>query len=257
MVLPADSKEITMGDSSPLSAVSLHSTADPLRLSHPLQPVDPIEEQMANPEANKENSISCKVCGKVYLTEAKLKNHVYNTHKRARNFKCDWPTCAKAFQGKRLLEEHKLTHTGLKPHKCTEQGCGKSFALKGHLNTHMVMHTGQKLYECTNCGKSFGHKWTLKSHMVVHTRQKPYECSECGRSFGRKDTLNRHKLSHSSEKLQDEVDVVEQELVHEEVPVGEEPVHEEVLVKCKEVVKEEMECKAQCEEMEEESDPLS
>jgi len=93
--------------------------------------------------------------------------------------------------------------------------------------------------------------------MVVHTRQKPYECTECGRSFGRKDTLNRHKLSHSGEKLQDEVDIVEQELVHEEVPVGEEPVHEEVLVKCEEVVKEEMECKAQCEEMRGESDPLS
>merc|ERR1711934_811268 len=137
--------------------------------------------------------------------------------------------CRRSFEHQSTLNRHKLSHSGVKPYKCTEPGCGKSFALKGH----------------------------LKSHMVVHTRQKPYECAACGRSFGRKDTLNRHKLSHSGEKLQDEVDIVEQELVHEEVPVGEELVHEEVLVKCEEVVMEEMECKAQCEEMEGESDPLS
>ena len=38
-VVPGDLKEeIIMGDNSRLSAVSLQSTADPLRLSHPLQP---------------------------------------------------------------------------------------------------------------------------------------------------------------------------------------------------------------------------
>ena len=107
-----------MDDARPFSVVSLQPTADPLQLFNLLQPADPLQlshllqpafalnqqdagvkskfANTTNPEANEENTILCKDCGKMYADEAKLKKHVYIYHtNHTRNFKCDWPTCAR------------------------------------------------------------------------------------------------------------------------------------------------------------------
>ena len=116
VVLGGMKEEILMDDNRPLSAVSLQRSADPLQLSHtvhpadplqlshPLQPADFLNQQdvgvkskfvkITNPEVNRENVIVCKDCGKMFANLAKLEEHLHDYHKRARNFKCDWPTCA-------------------------------------------------------------------------------------------------------------------------------------------------------------------
>jgi len=253
----------------PISAVSLQRSADPLQLSHPLQPTDPLNQQdrvesrfakTTNPEANKENAIECKDCGKMYANEAKLKQHVNNIHKRAKNIKCDWPNCAKTFFGNNQLERHKLSHTGAKPHKCTEPGCGKSFTEMRNLNFHKLSHSGEKPYKCSevNCGKAFKDPSGLWYHKLTHSGEKTFKCSEanCGKAYKAPSGLRRHKKTQHREKLDEEVEVEEEGLVQEEI-VAKELVKEKILVK--ELVKEEMmdmEDRAQCKDMKEESDPL-
>ena len=111
VVLGGMKEEILMDD----SAVSLQRSADPLQLSHTVHPADPLQlsyplqpanfrnqqdvgvkskfVKITKPVASEGNVIVCKDCGKMCANKAKLEEHLHNYHKRAGNFKCDWPTC--------------------------------------------------------------------------------------------------------------------------------------------------------------------
>jgi len=130
-----------------------------------------------------------------------------------------------------------MTHSSEKPYRCNEANCGKAYASQSGLWNH----------------KKTQHEENLRlDGMEVDGHE------EAARPIVERRYTARlvYKRTQYKERLQDEVVVEEQGLVHEEVFAGEEkPVHEEVLVKCEEVVKEEM-VEMESDDMEGESDPL-
>lgn len=64
------------------------------------------------------------------------------SHTGDRPFKCDYPTCGKAFATGYGLKSHTRVHTGEKPYPCPEEGCDKAFKTSGDLQKHVRTHTG-------------------------------------------------------------------------------------------------------------------
>jgi hypothetical protein len=87
---------------------------------------------------------SCKICGKIMPSAAKLRDHL-TVHSKSRNFIC--------------------------PHD------GLSFKTKDNLNQHLKTHSRSK-YECDHCGQLMKSKTTLNRHMNRHNKSKMFECPQ-------------------------------------------------------------------------------
>lgn len=109
----------------------------------------------------------CKICGKTFVSMAKLRRHVD-------------------------------VHVGRKPFACEK--CGRTFRLKEQLKSHMIIHTEEMPYKCETCGKAFRFKQTLVNHSRLHTGIKPYSCSICGMTFANWSNYNKHMVrKHKSD----------------------------------------------------------
>ncbi len=101
------------------------------------------------------------------------------------------PYCRGTFKGKRNLNRHLLTHSGINRHSCSK--CCKQFALKGTLDVHMrSVHLKIKPYKCTVCSLAFSQRTVLRNHLGTHDKEKRYPCALCQAAFVQKVDLLRH-----------------------------------------------------------------
>lgn len=117
-------------------------------------------------KSNKEESLSCNICEKMFATPASL-------------------------------SMHKKIHSGERPHICMT--CGKSFTQIGTLRAHERVHTGEKPYECTVCGKTFAQCGSFRMHERRHHRdmmENLQKCFVCGAGFHSVEDLQKHMLCH-------------------------------------------------------------
>ncbi|XP_074596029.1 uncharacterized protein LOC141851220 [Brevipalpus obovatus] len=120
----------------------------------------------------KEKTVPCQQCGKLFATQERVKIHIRVTH-------------------------------GVKPACC--EVCGSMFSYRCKLIDHMRTHTGDKPFVCdfvqTNekvCGRAFSQRYHLRRHQMIHTGERPFPCEVCGRGFYRKDKLSRHRRVHTN-----------------------------------------------------------
>ena len=135
------------------SSSSLQNCEDVTDLSPPLK-------------KNKEDSLNCNICGKLFSTPASL-------------------------------SMHKKIHTGEKPHICST--CGKAFTQIGTLRAHERVHTGEKPYECSYCGKTFAQCGSFRMHERRHQRDLVdsfQKCFICGASCANLEELQKHMMCH-------------------------------------------------------------
>ena len=147
---------------------------------------------------NKENIISCELCG--FLTHCKkyLVAHTKYKHDDSMH-KCD--SCEEQFRTYVACKNHmNWAHLGIK-YEC--DSCEKQFrthvARKNHVNS---AHLGIT-YTCHVCGYVAQRKDVLKEHVQGEHEGKTFDCNTqgCELKFKRRCYLNRHKSQHQSTQL--------------------------------------------------------
>nr|XP_023017950.1 zinc finger protein 888-like [Leptinotarsa decemlineata] len=140
-----------------------------------------------------EEKKKCSICGKEFINNALLKNHV-KTHDKC--FKC--PHCDRFFSSRYNLETHSVTHSGARNHKCTI--CDKSYSTKSSLKNHIATHSEERLFQCERCAKTFKTYRRLYVHKTSHATEEKYQCEICLQKFRVKQYLKYHMNKHSNNK---------------------------------------------------------
>ena len=137
----------------------------------------------------------CTVCGKRFILNNDLLDHVRAVHEKVKAYICD--TCGQALSTRHGLRMHKLVHKDeSKSIACSR--CEKSFRHLSTYRKHIArVHefAPEKRLKC-NCGKMFNHMEGLKRHMKkFHSDEKPqYQCDLCPVApFVFNYDLNKHR----------------------------------------------------------------
>ncbi|XP_055533660.1 transcription factor grauzone-like [Wyeomyia smithii] len=171
---------------------------------------------------------SCVQCGRVYPSVRQLKKHMQRDHGAFTNWVCDM--CAMGFAHRKLLDQHRLTHSmegllklrkqcdkcqkwlsnekSFKRHKirCNApparcEICGHVSTYEGALKSHMLrMHSDIKKYACSFCGKEFKKQIRCKEHEANHTGVVLYKCPFCPRSCNSSSNMYTHKKTAHPEQ---------------------------------------------------------
>ncbi|KAK6313460.1 hypothetical protein J4Q44_G00168070 [Coregonus suidteri] len=177
----------------------------------------------------------CCHCGKAYMREAALKQHLNTLHYEAEELSrsqsqkkkmhvCDY--CDKQFDHFGHFKEHLRKHTGEKPFECPD--CHERFARNSTLKCHMAACQNgagakkgrKKLYECQVCSSVFNSWEMFKDHLTTHTGEKPNHCTMCDLWFTQPHDLRRH--------LRDLHSVTDDTLMAQELDIGAMATQEEV-----------------------------
>ena len=143
-----------------------------------------------------EVSSVCNLCGKIYRSRSKMKDHIRRYHD---NNVIQCILCFKELIGKKRFKDHMRNHTGKV--KCNV--CNKFFVertIKQHmlqcLETPSLEEKQIKIkrtknnYRCPICDFVFTNKKKFLAHKKVH-----FKCQDCDKSFKKQKTLDRHRNS--------------------------------------------------------------
>lgn len=165
----------------------------------------------------------CEICGKVFSSHQKHKNHVDTVHRSIKRFKCTkcperfneyfrrqkhmverhgvaplqykCNVCDRTFERRYTLSRHmKRDHLEERDYQC--ELCSYKCFTRNELRVHMVKHNGARIFECSVCKKSYARKKTLKEHMRIHNNDKRFTCAVCGQAFVQKCSLKGHLKTH-------------------------------------------------------------
>ncbi|XP_050442284.1 zinc finger protein ZFP2-like [Adelges cooleyi] len=136
---------------------------------------------------------SCPTCGKLFLTDSRLKIH-QNAFHSEKIFSCD--ICNVRCKSKPTLRTHMRKHSGM----FTCSYCNLTTASNAALVTHIRVHTGEKPFVCDMCGNSYASKLGLTSHKRTHLHEKLFKCNICGYTGSSHSSIYIHKQTHNSNK---------------------------------------------------------
>ena len=140
--------------------------------------------------------LSCEHCGKVYMKQQQLDNHIEMHHS---NVKYECEECGNNYPTKVYLRMHKKRihqKETIVCHVCAKPVIKQTFKL------HLLTHNGEKSFVCDfpGCNKRFAAPNTLRAHVLIHSADKPYKCDLCDACFKKPDHRNRHRLCHTGER---------------------------------------------------------
>ena len=189
------------------------------------------EESDDSEEDKKENIVNsntCSICGKQFVSDNYLYQHVSKVHKKIKPLKRQIDSGLTRFVDKSIhrkpkekvytdVQEEKKSlecstcdyvgkcklqlklhiddvHEGKKPKPFLCTICGLTLKSKYQLKFHTEnVHQGKKPHVCTACGKAFAFSFHLKEHIsTIHEKIKSHQCPVCGRRFGVKQNLDNH-----------------------------------------------------------------
>lgn len=147
---------------------------------------------------------NCKVCQKIFRSQAALDKHFLNQHTGSKIFIC--ATCGKGFKKQTILRQHEEVHNPYKIYVvceiCNQMMLGRSIKL------HMEVKHGDRYKEKNHiceCGKAFRYENQLEKHReAVHekvTRGIEYPCPDCEQTFSRRSGLREHSFEHFNGKV--------------------------------------------------------
>ena len=115
-------------------------------------------------------------------------------HKQRPEYQCD--QCGQEFLSQYKLKFHVYSHhSDKKHHKCHH--CDKSFKQNSELKRHLFVHEKDDpnivKFQCEECGKKCRDKATLGYHINTHTGEKPYKCQYCSYSAAALPSLHCHR----------------------------------------------------------------
>lgn len=134
-------------------------------------------------------NFSCKKCGKLFLSEDRLKIHE-NVH-REKSFECQ--LCQKKFTQQKTLDIHLNVHMGLYPCQKCDFKAQTMYNLKMHESTHSKV----KEHCCQECKKEFSTISSLRRHnRLVHQKLIWFRCDQCNYSTSQPSNIKYHKSIH-------------------------------------------------------------
>jgi very-short-patch-repair endonuclease len=129
-----------------------------------------VEQNNINIEEDN-NTKTCKICSKVFVSQSKLKRHFESVHK-------------------------KITY------KCEK--CNKNLSSKESLKTHIEnVHDKKRLINCELCNNQFSNNTSLQLHIkAVHKKSLEEKCEICNKTFSTHKSLSLHiKKVHEGDKI--------------------------------------------------------
>ena len=155
----------------------------------------------------------CKTCGKVFVDEFNLLEHLKVHRPDPKPFRCE--DCGKSYTNHDYFKIHLNSHKVGK-HTCTEPNCDKNYIAHQSLLKHIRDYHGkdqnepkipktnvvekEKPHQCDICEKWFRTPKFLIEHKRTHTGEKPYKCDTCGKTFAFINNFRRHERMHRGEK---------------------------------------------------------
>lgn len=142
-------------------------------------------------------------CPKTFNRPARLAAHL-RSHTGDRPHKCPYEGCGKAYLEEKHLAQHvKGSHTHERRYACAHPGCDRRFVTATRLRRHAAVHEGADRFRCRGydgCDATFRKHQTLQRHVrVVHLGLQPFVCTDaagggeaCGAGFDTAAALRRH-----------------------------------------------------------------
>ena len=129
-----------------------------------------VEQNNINIEEDN-NTKTCKICSKVFVSQSKLKRHIDSVHKKI-SYKCE--------------------------------KCNKNLSSKESLKTHIEnVHDKKRIINCNLCDNKFSNNTSLQLHIkAVHEKSLEEKCEICNKTFSTHKSLSLHiKKVHEGDKI--------------------------------------------------------
>ena len=129
-----------------------------------------VEQNNINIEEDN-NTNTCKICSKVFVSQSKLKRHGDSVHKKI-SYKCE--------------------------------KCNKNLSSKESLKTHIEnVHDKKRIINCNLCDNKFSNNTSLQLHIkAVHEKSLEEKCEKCNKIYSTKKSLQIHiKKIHEDNKI--------------------------------------------------------